>query len=240
MLICAPRHPLAGAGEGPLDALGGETFVDFPAGWGSRTIIDRRWRELPFEQSGRFWRGNLHTHSNQSDGEWPPDQVARLYQEAGYDFVAITDHFRPKYGFPLTDTPALRNGEFTTLLGAGLHAPRTEFSTEWHILAVGLPLGFPPPGPGETGPELARRAHAAGAFIGLAHPAASLLILAPSVPSGSRCHRRQAQHPPSPGPQLPHPAPKPQRPLSLRPPIDTKRLSGHLAEPDISDSYLAG
>jgi histidinol phosphatase-like PHP family hydrolase len=65
-------------------------------------------RELPFDQPGRFWRGNLHTHSNRSDGVLPPDQVARLYQEADYDFVAITDHFRPKYGFPVTDTRASR------------------------------------------------------------------------------------------------------------------------------------
>ena len=41
VLICAPGHPLAGEGEVPLDALGGETFIDFPAGWGTRTIIDR-------------------------------------------------------------------------------------------------------------------------------------------------------------------------------------------------------
>ena len=134
--------------------------------------------ELPFNQPGRFWRGNLHTHSNRSDGALPPEQVARLYQEAGYDFLVITDHFRAKYGFPLTDTRPLRNGEFTTLIGAELHAPRTEFSAEWHILAVGLPFGFPPPGAAETGPELARRARAAGAFIGMAHPAASLLTLA--------------------------------------------------------------
>jgi PHP domain-containing protein len=134
--------------------------------------------ELPFEQPGRFWRGNLHTHSNRSDGALPPDQVVRRYQEAGYDFLAITDHFRPKYRFPLTDTRPLRTGDFTTLLGAELHAPRTEFSAEWHIIAIGLPLGFAPPEPAETGPELARRARAAGAFIGMAHPAASLLTLA--------------------------------------------------------------
>lgn len=92
--------------------------------------------------------------------------------------MAITDHFRAKYGFPLTDTRALRTADFTTLLGAELHAPRTEFSSEWHIVAVGLPLGFPPPDPAETGSELARRAREAGAFIGMAHPAASLLTLA--------------------------------------------------------------
>ncbi len=107
----------------------------------------------------------------------PPEEVARRYQEAGYDFLAITDHFRPEYGFPLTDTRALRKPGFTTILGAELHAPRTEFSTKWHIIAVGLPLGFAPPGPGESGPELARRARAAGAFIGMAHPVASLLTL---------------------------------------------------------------
>jgi hypothetical protein len=134
--------------------------------------------DLPFDKPGRFWRGNLHTHSSCSDGALPPEQVGRLYQEAGYDFVAITDHFRAEYGFPLTDTRALRTPAFTTLLGAELHAPRSGPSAEWHIIAVGLPLGFAPPGPTESGPELARRARAAGAFIGLAHPAASLLTLA--------------------------------------------------------------
>jgi hypothetical protein len=134
--------------------------------------------DLPFDRPGRFWRGNLHTHSDRSDGAWPPGQVCRHYQEAGYDFVAITDHFRAEYGFPLTDTRALRTSTFTTLLGAELHAPRTGFSAEWHIIAVGLPLGFRPPASAESGPDLARRARAAGAFIGLAHPAASLLTLA--------------------------------------------------------------
>ncbi|MYZ33641.1 phosphotransferase [Streptomyces sp. SID4917] len=131
--------------------------------------------DLPFGQPGRFWRGNLHTHSDRSDGALSPEETGRRYQEADYDFLAITDHFRAKYGFPLTDTRPLRIPGFTTLLGAELHAPRPEFSSEWHILAVGLPLGFPPPEPGESGPDLARRARAAGAFVGMAHPAAGLL-----------------------------------------------------------------
>ncbi len=40
----------------------------------------------------------------------------------------------------------------------------------WHIVAAGLPLDFAPAGDEETGPEIARRAHAAGAFVGIAHP----------------------------------------------------------------------
>jgi hypothetical protein len=134
--------------------------------------------ELPFDRPGRFWRGNLHTHSDRSDGALPPDEVCRRYQEAGYDFLAVTDHFRAEYGFPLTDTRRMRGSAFMTLLGAELHAPRTGFSAEWHIIAVGLPLGFAPPDAAESGPDLARRARAAGAFVGMAHPAASLLTLA--------------------------------------------------------------
>ncbi|MFC9166030.1 CehA/McbA family metallohydrolase [Streptomyces fungicidicus] len=133
---------------------------------------------LPFDRPGRFWRGNLHTHSDRSDGALSPEATVGHYRDAGYDFLALTDHFRAEYGFPVTDTRPLRTAGFTTLLGAELHAPRTEAGPSWHIVAVGLPLDFPPIGPGESGPQLARRARAAGAFIGMAHPSASLLTAA--------------------------------------------------------------
>jgi hypothetical protein len=47
----------------------------------------------------------------------------------------------------------------------------------WHILAAGLPDDFEPPVDGETGPEIAVRAAAAGAFVGIAHPAWSQLTV---------------------------------------------------------------
>ncbi|HZX07236.1 CehA/McbA family metallohydrolase [Kribbella sp.] len=128
-----------------------------------------------FDLPGRFWRGNLHTHSNLSDGYLSPGETAAVYHEAGYDFVAITDHFRPEYGYPVTDTRDLRTADFTTLIGAELHAPRTEAGQQWHIVAAGLPLDFAPPSPSEDGPALARRARSVGAFVGMAHPSASLL-----------------------------------------------------------------
>jgi hypothetical protein len=133
---------------------------------------------MTFHLPGRFWRGNLHTHTNVSDGGLSPAETVQVYREARYDFVAITDHFRPEYGFPVTDTRDLRSEGFTTLIGAELHAPRTEAGQAWHIVAAGLPLDFAAPTPTETGPELARRARAAGAFVGMAHPAASLLTAA--------------------------------------------------------------
>jgi hypothetical protein len=130
-----------------------------------------------FSAPGRFWRGNLHTHTTMSDGALSPSDTVDFYRSAGYDFVAITDHFRSRYGFPLTDTRELRSPDFTTLLGAELHPPRSSL----HILAVGLPLDFPPSNRGESGPLLARRARRSGAFIGMAHPSASLLTMADAL-----------------------------------------------------------
>lgn len=123
-----------------------------------------------FSAPGRFWKGNLHTHSNRSDGALDPAEVVRRYREAGYDFLCLSDHFLPQFSFPLTDTREYRSEGFTTLIGAELHAPATHLGDLWHILAVGLPLDFAPTPEGEDGPALARRAAAAGAFVGIAHP----------------------------------------------------------------------
>jgi hypothetical protein len=132
----------------------------------------------PFSTAGRFLRGNIHTHTTRSDGLLTTEQVVATYRDAGYDFLAITDHFLANYEWPLVDTRAFRDDKFTTLLGAELHAPRTEMSDIWHFVAVGLPLDFAPATPDEDGPALARRARAAGAFVGIAHPAWYSLSLA--------------------------------------------------------------
>jgi hypothetical protein len=126
---------------------------------------------LPFDRPGRFYRGNLHTHSTRSDGGLSPAEVIAVYRDHGYDFMALTDHFMDKYGFPITDTREFRTDSFTTILGAELHAPQIEVGERWHIVAVGLPLDFAPTTPDETGPQLAARAAASGAFVGIAHPA---------------------------------------------------------------------
>ena len=37
-------------------------------------------------------KGNLHTHTNNSDGDSTPEKVVDLYDALGYDFLYITDH----------------------------------------------------------------------------------------------------------------------------------------------------
>ncbi len=139
-----------------------------------------------FSAPGRFWRGNLHTHSDRSDGCLTPQEVCRRYRAEGYDFLALTDHFIGAYGYPITDTVPFREAGFTTILGAEIHSGAMANGELWHILAVGLPADFQPPhAPGfspvegqESGPEIAARARAAGAFVAIAHPQWSGLTLA--------------------------------------------------------------
>jgi len=123
-----------------------------------------------FTAPGRFWKGNIHTHSTRSDGMRDAADVCATYREAGYDFLALTDHFLAKFGFPIVDTRPFRTPSFTTILGAELHAPSTALGEIWHILAVGLPADFAQPAPGESGPQLAARAIEAGAFVAIPHP----------------------------------------------------------------------
>jgi hypothetical protein len=113
------------------------------------------------------FRGNLHCHSNRSDGTVSPEEVARAYREAGYDFILLSDHFEAEYGWRITDTRDLRTPDFTTLLGAELSTgPWDDRLTYW-VTAAGLPLDF------EPGAD----PHEAGAFVTLLHPGLNNLPL---------------------------------------------------------------
>ena len=140
---------------------------------------------IPWDLPGRFWRGNLHTHSTLSDGVLAPEEVCRRYRDEGYDFLALTDHFVGHFGYPIADTLPFRTNRFTTILGAELHSGAMRNGELWHILAVGLPPDFAPshtpsfrPVPDqETASEIARRAVEAGAYVAIAHPQWSGLSL---------------------------------------------------------------
>ena len=44
------------------------------------------------ENRGNWYKGNLHMHTTVSDGALDPVEAINIYREAGYDFIAITDH----------------------------------------------------------------------------------------------------------------------------------------------------
>lgn len=43
-------------------------------------------------QALRWYKGNTHTHTVNSDGDSTPDEVIRWYREHGYNFLVLSDH----------------------------------------------------------------------------------------------------------------------------------------------------
>ena len=49
-------------------------------------------RKYLLDPTKKFYKGNMHCHSNLSDGHYTPEELKKLYKEQGYSFLAITDH----------------------------------------------------------------------------------------------------------------------------------------------------
>ena len=107
------------------------------------------------------YKANLHTHSTLSDGEFPPQEVIRLYREHGYSVLAFTDHRK-------TNPVSGYDGSGLTLLsGIELH-PNGPRGIRWHLLALGVPESFP--GEFESGQQAVDAVNAAGGIVFAAHP----------------------------------------------------------------------
>ncbi len=94
----------------------------------------------PLDAPGRWFKGNLHTHSTNSDGELSPQELVDLYADAGYDFLAITDHGK------LTPTDDLDPRGLLLLPGSELHQGKGELGQTHHLVAIGQaePIEIPP------------------------------------------------------------------------------------------------
>lgn len=116
-----------------------------------------------FGRSLNGYKANLHTHTTLSDGKFTPEEVIKLYADAGYDVLAFTDHSR-------TDPVASFDGKGMTLIsGTELH-PWGPRGIRWHILAVGVPEDFTFDEKNTTGQDAVDAARAAGAAVFCAHP----------------------------------------------------------------------
>ncbi|MFB6173041.1 MAG: CehA/McbA family metallohydrolase [Halobacteriales archaeon] len=112
--------------------------------------------EHPYDDAGEWLRGNLHTHTTESDGERPVAETIADYEDRGYDFLAISDHDT------LVDPAAYRDGLDLTLL------PGVEITANGsHVLHVGADRALEPHA--DRARVLEDVAAAAG-FAVLAHP----------------------------------------------------------------------
>ncbi len=130
---------------------------------------------LPPYNTQKFFRGNLHGHSNHSDGVLSPQAVVKKYKEIGYDFICLSDHWWRGSKFAaekVLETKNLNEIDFITIPSAELHCKGKKYIRDglWHIVANGLPLDFKCADKEETAPHLVERAIEAGAFVTIAHP----------------------------------------------------------------------
>lgn len=87
----------------------------------------------PFHAPGEWVRAALHTHSTVSDGTLEPHRLARAYQEAGFDVLAITDHWRLTEVDPTDELITVPAAE----LGFDLaHAGRPQQSGEFLVYGI--------------------------------------------------------------------------------------------------------
>ena len=49
-------------------------------------------KKILLDENKNFYKGNMHCHSNLSDGYYTPEELKALYKGKGYNFLAITDH----------------------------------------------------------------------------------------------------------------------------------------------------
>jgi len=86
-------------------------------------------RETPL----RWYKGNLHTHTTNSDGDTIPEAVIWWYKEHGYNFLAFTDH-----NF-LTETAPYKNlSDENFILIPGMEVSDRHEKIPLHLLALGL------------------------------------------------------------------------------------------------------
>ncbi len=86
----------------------------------------------PFSNDGKWYKGNLHTHTTVSDGALSPQETIRTYAEGDYDFLALTDHDA------VVDYDGLDPHGVTLIPGCELCVGRGKLDQSLHVVALGL------------------------------------------------------------------------------------------------------
>src|SRR5204863_1847209 len=87
-------------------------------------------RVNPFEAAGVWLKCALHAHTTNSDGELAPDLLVRHYDRAGYDVLAITDHWVRTVERSTKNLLVIPSTELNAQAGGPEH--------DAHVLALGV------------------------------------------------------------------------------------------------------
>ena len=140
----------------------------------------------PYLNSGtstHWLRGNHHGHSTLSDGHETPEQLLSAYQDAGYDYFALSEHDR------FADPADYQQLTSMCLL------PAVEVSSVAGQTLMHLGPHHALPARELTAPEIMRAVHKAGGLFVFDHPNWKLCNLLPFQSVMIRCSLRTTRVP---------------------------------------------
>ncbi len=123
----------------------------------------------------RWYKGNIHTHTDLSDGDAKPEVAVRWYRDHEYDFLVLSDHNHlTLYEHSESDSgsPLMVPGEEVTI---NLLKPGKEYPilVPVHIIAIGIDRVVEPINTGDVVTTLQANIDAiaeAGGISSIAHP----------------------------------------------------------------------
>ena len=119
-----------------------------------------------FAEQKRWYKGNLHTHTTESDGKLSLLECQEAYKKQGYDFLCITDH-RKYYAGQAAD-------DFIVLPGTEFHYHDMAVRKAFHITGLNIKHEIPTDDSSTPQDVIGKIAEAGGLAV-MAHPAWSLL-----------------------------------------------------------------
>lgn len=119
------------------------------------------------DSQGRKWfKGNIHTHTTVSDGRMDPAESIALYRKNGYDFLAVTDHWK------VSETKVTGDG-LLLLSGCEYDVGRNVRDGIFHITSLGC-TETPVCDRSMSADAIIDEIHRCGGIANLAHPAWSM------------------------------------------------------------------
>jgi hypothetical protein len=114
----------------------------------------------------RWYKGNTHAHTLNSDGDSTPDDVVRWYREHGYHFLVLTDH---NFVTAVDGLNAVHGGDEKFLVVKGEEVTERFEGKPLHVNALDLRQTVAPPGGTSVVDTLNRMVTAIRAEGGIPH-----------------------------------------------------------------------
>ncbi|MGH9370123.1 MAG: CehA/McbA family metallohydrolase [Vicinamibacterales bacterium] len=116
--------------------------------------------------AGRWFKGNTHTHTVNSDGDSTPDEVVRWYREHGYQFLVLTDH---NYLTNVDGLNAVHGASDKFLVIQGEEVTSTAATKPVHVNGLAIEALVPPPKASTVGEALQQSVDGIRAVKGVPH-----------------------------------------------------------------------